>query len=140
MYTESRSNSSSFLVQNISFASKSKIFSQHLLLDFDVGVLSMKLHACIGAAVGALGPELFLKILPLNLDVENTSEANVFLLPILKQYTVGERLSFFKRSILILIRRLRQKSQKVLSNLISGSVNIFFALLIFFYGRVEMSV
>ena len=33
-------------------------------------------HACIGAAVRALEPELFLKILPLNLDVENISETS----------------------------------------------------------------
>ncbi|CAA6664606.1 unnamed protein product [Spirodela intermedia] len=72
-----------------------------------------QLHACLGAAVGALGPELFLTILPLKVDVEDISEANVWLLPILKQYTVGAHLSFFKRQILFLIRRLQQKSQKL---------------------------
>ncbi|XP_078444519.1 ARM repeat superfamily protein [Wolffia australiana] len=68
-----------------------------------------QLHVCLGAAVGALGPELFLKILPLNLD-EDTSQSNAWLLPILKHYIVGASLSFFKRAIIPLIRRLKQKS------------------------------
>ncbi|XP_058079848.1 uncharacterized protein LOC131228033 isoform X2 [Magnolia sinica] len=70
-----------------------------------------QLHECVGSALGAMGPEIFLSILPIKLDAEDMSEANVWLFPILKQYTVGARLSFFTQSILGLVGRMRQKSQ-----------------------------
>lgn len=73
----------------------------------------LQLHECVGSALGAMGPEIFLSLLPLKLDAEDLSEANVWLFPILKQYTVGARLSFFTRSILGLVELVRKKSQKV---------------------------
>ena len=73
----------------------------------------MQLHECIGSALGAMGPETFLSILPLNLEAKDLSEANVWLFPILKQYTVGAHLGFFTESILAMIRIVRQKSQMV---------------------------
>lgn len=60
-----------------------------------------------------MGPETFLGILPLNLEAEDPSKVNVWLFPILKQYTVGAHLSFFIESILGMARLLRQKSQAV---------------------------
>ncbi|ONK66057.1 uncharacterized protein A4U43_C06F3720 [Asparagus officinalis] len=72
-----------------------------------------RLHECIGSAVGAMGPEIFLSILPLNVDAENISDANVWLLPILKQYTVGAHLKFFSHNILDMIKVLQQKSHKL---------------------------
>ncbi|RWR79461.1 hypothetical protein CKAN_00803300 [Cinnamomum micranthum f. kanehirae] len=72
-----------------------------------------QLHECVGSALGAMGPEIFLSLLPLKLDAEDLSEANVWLFPILKQYTVGARLSFFTRSILGLVELVRKKSQKL---------------------------
>lgn len=60
-----------------------------------------------------MGPEKFLHILPLNLDVEDVSDANVWLLPILKQHVVGARLSFFLEHILVMVKHIKQKSLKV---------------------------
>lgn len=77
--------------------------------------LSLQLHDCIGVAVVALGPETFLKYIPLNLEeAQDLSEANLWLLPILKQNIVGARLSFFNESLLDTARVLKLKSAKVL--------------------------
>ncbi|XP_052181613.1 uncharacterized protein LOC127794500 [Diospyros lotus] len=70
-----------------------------------------QLHECIGSALGAMGPETFLGILPLKLEAADLSEANVWLFPILKQYIIGARLSFFTESILGMIGTVRQRSQ-----------------------------
>ncbi|KAI8023198.1 RRP12-like protein [Camellia lanceoleosa] len=70
-----------------------------------------KLHECIGSALGAMGPETFLSILPLKLEAEDLSEANVWLFPILKQYTIGARLGFFTKSILAMVGIVKKKSQ-----------------------------
>ncbi|XP_058214149.1 uncharacterized protein LOC131325744 [Rhododendron vialii] len=70
-----------------------------------------QLHECIGSALGAMGPETFLSIVPLKLEDGDLSEANVWLFPILKQYTVGAHLDFFTESILAMVDILRMKSQ-----------------------------
>ncbi|KAK9275403.1 hypothetical protein L1049_022667 [Liquidambar formosana] len=72
-----------------------------------------QLHECVGSALGAMGPQAFLSLLPLKLDVEDQSEANVWLFPILKQYTVGAHLSFFTKSILGMVGPIRQKSRRL---------------------------
>ncbi|KAJ8491333.1 hypothetical protein OPV22_013054 [Ensete ventricosum] len=72
-----------------------------------------QLHECLGSAISAMGPEKFLHILPLNLDVEDVSDANVWLLPILKQHVVGARLSFFLEHILVMVKHIKQKSHKL---------------------------
>ncbi|KAJ0983774.1 hypothetical protein J5N97_002130 [Dioscorea zingiberensis] len=71
-----------------------------------------ELHECVGSAVRALGPEAFLSLQPLNLEAENASDANVWLLPILKQYIVGARLSFFLQYVLGKVKSIQQKSLK----------------------------
>ena len=73
----------------------------------------MQLHECVGSALVAMGPETFLSLLPLNLEAEGLSDANIWLFPILKQYTVGARLSFFTEEILSMIGRTKQKSCQV---------------------------
>lgn len=60
-----------------------------------------------------MGPETFLSIVPLKLEDGDLSEANVWLFPILKQYTVGAHLDFFTESILAMVDSLRKKSQAV---------------------------
>ncbi|KAK9064093.1 hypothetical protein SSX86_017965 [Deinandra increscens subsp. villosa] len=70
------------------------------------------LHDCIGVAVVALGPETFLKFLPLNIEAQDPSDVNVWLFPILKQNIVGARLSFFNESLLDSIGLLKLKSAK----------------------------
>ncbi|XAR51105.1 hypothetical protein NMG60_11005643 [Bertholletia excelsa] len=70
-----------------------------------------QLHECIGSALGAMGPETFLAILPLKLEAEDLSEANVWLFPILKQYIIGARLGFFTESILDMIENVKKRSQ-----------------------------
>ncbi|KAL2470154.1 ARM repeat superfamily protein [Abeliophyllum distichum] len=69
-----------------------------------------QLHECVGAALGAMGPEAFLNILPLKLEAQNLSEANLWLFPILKRYVVGANLSFFTKSILPVVSVMKQKS------------------------------
>ncbi|KAG6501722.1 RRP12-like protein [Zingiber officinale] len=69
-----------------------------------------QLHECLGSAIRAMGPEKFLTIVPLNLDVEVASDANVWLFPILKQHVVGSSLIFFSEYILGIVKRLKQKS------------------------------
>lgn len=70
-----------------------------------------ELHECVGSALGAMGPESFLTLVPLKLEAEDLSEVNAWLFPIMKQYIVGARLSFFKESILGMIGVMRRKSQ-----------------------------
>ncbi|KAK2985261.1 hypothetical protein RJ640_009169, partial [Escallonia rubra] len=69
-----------------------------------------QLHECLGAALVAMGPETLLSLLPLKLEAHDLSEANVWLFPILKQYTIGARLKFFTDSILAMVRLVKQKS------------------------------
>lgn len=71
-----------------------------------------ELHECVGSAVSAMGPEAFLSLQPLNVDAEYASDANVWLLPILKQYIVGARLSFFLQYILGKVKVIQQRSLK----------------------------
>lgn len=72
-----------------------------------------QLHECVGSALGAMGPQTFLNILPLKLDTEDQFEANIWLFPILKKYTVGAHLSFFTDTILDMIGQMRKKSHRV---------------------------
>ncbi|CAN1149818.1 RRP12-like protein [Linum perenne] len=69
-----------------------------------------QLHECIGSALGAMGPEAFLSVLPLKLEADDLSEVNVWLFPIIKQYTVGAQLSFFRNTIFGAISMMRQRS------------------------------
>nr|GLL17907.1 RRP12-like protein [Ipomoea trifida] len=69
-----------------------------------------QLHECVGSAIGAMGPEAFLSILPLNLDSRDLSEANLWLFPILKHYIVGAHLSFFTKTIMSIIAAMKQRS------------------------------
>ncbi|WCJ42841.1 ARM repeat superfamily protein [Euphorbia peplus] len=71
-----------------------------------------QLNECLGSALGAMGPETFLGIIPLNVEADELSEVNVWLFPILKQYTVGAHLSFFKETVLGTVGLMRQKSRK----------------------------
>ncbi|KAL5699099.1 hypothetical protein ACHQM5_030046 [Ranunculus cassubicifolius] len=72
-----------------------------------------QLHECFGSVLGAMGPKLFLTLLPLNLEAQDPSEVNCWLFTILKQYTVGASLSFYRKSILSKIGSIRQKSEKL---------------------------
>ncbi|XP_070037346.1 uncharacterized protein [Nicotiana tomentosiformis] len=69
-----------------------------------------QLHECVGSAVGAMGPESFLTLLPLKLDAQDLSESNIWLFPILKQNIVGAHLSFFTNSILSMVGAMKQRS------------------------------
>ncbi|XP_065849103.1 uncharacterized protein [Euphorbia lathyris] len=71
-----------------------------------------QLNECLGSALGAMGPETFLGVVPLNLEADDLSEVNVWLFPILKQYTVGAHLSFFTETVLGMVGLMRQKSRK----------------------------
>ena len=73
-------------------------------------LINPQLLEWIGSALVAMGHEIFLSILPLKLKDEDLSKGNVWILPILKQYTVGAHLSFFRESILNMVRLMKQKS------------------------------
>ncbi|XP_051150403.1 uncharacterized protein LOC127264880 [Andrographis paniculata] len=73
-------------------------------------VFRKQLTQCVGAALSSMGPEAFLSLIPLNLEDEDLSESNLWLFPILKQYTVGAHLQFFSKSILPLVGKMKQKS------------------------------
>ncbi|OAY67734.1 RRP12-like protein isoform X1 [Ananas comosus] len=68
-----------------------------------------QLHECIGSAIGAMGPKEFLNVL----HVQNISDANVWILPLLKQYTVGASLSFFVKEILKMISCIQENIPKL---------------------------
>ncbi|MED6200947.1 hypothetical protein PIB30_090241 [Stylosanthes scabra] len=70
-----------------------------------------QLHECFGSALVAMGPELLLSLIPLNLEVEDLSKANIWLFPILKQYIMGARLNYFKDEILPMIERIRENAR-----------------------------
>lgn len=76
-------------------------------------VVDPQLHECVGSALGAMGPETFLNIVRLNLEASDLSEVNVWLFPILKQYTVGGRLSFFTETIFRMVETMSHKAQQV---------------------------
>ncbi|KAL3700630.1 hypothetical protein R1sor_018652 [Riccia sorocarpa] len=73
-----------------------------------------QLHKALGAAVAAMGPEQFLNILPLDMDNADLASSRIWLLPILKQYTIGARLGFFADHLLPLASRLRAREQKLI--------------------------
>lgn len=73
----------------------------------------MQLHVCFGSAVVAMGPETLLSLIPLNVEAEDLSEANIWLFPILKQYIVGAHLNYFTKVILPMIERVKEKAHKV---------------------------
>ncbi|GLT98825.1 hypothetical protein SLE2022_163050 [Rubroshorea leprosula] len=72
-----------------------------------------QLHECLGSALGAMGPETFLGLLPLNLEANDPSGVNVWLFPILKQHVIGAHLSFFTDTLLCMIGKMKQRSQKL---------------------------
>lgn len=67
----------------------------------------------MGTALGAMGPENFLSLLPLNLGDPDQSESNLWLFPILKQYVVGAHLNLFTNSFLPMAVEMKQKSTRV---------------------------
>ncbi|TKY54389.1 RRP12 protein [Spatholobus suberectus] len=72
-----------------------------------------QLHECFGSALVAMGPETLLSLIPLNLEAEDLSDANVWLFPILKHYIVGAPLNYFTEDILTMIERVREKARKL---------------------------
>ncbi|KAK8654755.1 hypothetical protein V6N13_107355 [Hibiscus sabdariffa] len=71
-----------------------------------------QLHECVGSALGAMGPETFLGILPLNFEANDLSDVNDWLFQILKQHIIGAHLSFFSETLLGLVAEMKQRSQK----------------------------
>ncbi|XP_022631989.1 uncharacterized protein LOC111240718 [Vigna radiata var. radiata] len=59
-----------------------------------------------------MGPATLLSLLPMNLEGEDLSDANVWLFPILKHYIVGAPLHYFTEEILVMIKRMREKVSK----------------------------
>ncbi|KAI5064175.1 hypothetical protein GOP47_0020845 [Adiantum capillus-veneris] len=72
-----------------------------------------QLHKTIGSAISAMGPEKFLKLLPLSLEGEDISNSRLWLVPVLRQNIVGAELSFFSEKILPLIQRLQNDLKKL---------------------------
>ncbi|CAL5215365.1 unnamed protein product [Lathyrus oleraceus] len=72
-----------------------------------------QLHACLGSALVAMGPETFLSLIPLNLEAEDLSVSNKWLIPILKHYIVGASLKYFTEEIFPMTQRIRERAQKL---------------------------
>ncbi|KAK7265474.1 hypothetical protein RJT34_33094 [Clitoria ternatea] len=72
-----------------------------------------QLHECFGSALVAMGPESLLSLIPLNLEADDLSDANIWLFPILKHHIVGAPLNYFTEEILTMIERVREKSRKL---------------------------
>lgn len=102
-----------FAVQN--FITNTSLFFlvKKIYILISWGNYFLQLHECVGTALGAMGPENFLSLLPLNLGVPDLSESNLWLFPILKQYIVGARLNFFTNSILPMAEEMKRKSAMV---------------------------
>ena len=50
----------------------------------------------MGSAVIAIGPETLLAVLPISLDAKDQTCSNVWLIPILKDYTTGSSAESFQ--------------------------------------------
>ena len=80
---------------------------------FFLVIYDLQLHRSVGAAIAAMGPDKFLKLLPLQLDSADFSNARVWLLPILRQNIIGSELKYFSDKIVPVIRSLEDKIKKV---------------------------
>ena len=87
--------------------------------------MMVQLHECLGSGLAAMGPHVFLGLLPFNLEAEDLTEVNVWLFPIVKQYTIGAQLSFFVE-ILDMIRQMKNKSKKVRKSFLSKEIGCSF--------------
>ncbi|KAI8336675.1 NUC173 domain-containing protein [Chlamydoabsidia padenii] len=72
-----------------------------------------QLDKTLGAAIATMGPDNFLAILPLNLDLpaNSTSVGRAFLLPLLKTYTTNTTLTYFVDELIPLGDRLAEKAE-----------------------------
>ncbi|CAO3609394.1 unnamed protein product [Mucor hiemalis] len=72
-----------------------------------------QLDKTLGVAISTMGPEFFLRILPLNLESPTSSShvGRAFLLPLLKTYTTNTSLNYFVNVLVPLGDRLAQKGE-----------------------------
>lgn len=72
-----------------------------------------QLDKTLGVAISTMGPEFFLRILPLNLETPTSSShvGRAFLLPLLKTYTTNTSLNYFVNVLIPLGDRLAQKGE-----------------------------
>ncbi|RCH92144.1 hypothetical protein CU098_002645 [Rhizopus stolonifer] len=71
-----------------------------------------QLDKTLGVAISTMGPEFFLRVLPLNLESTSPSQVGrAFLLPLLKTYTTNTNLSYFVNVLIPLGDRLAQKAE-----------------------------
>jgi hypothetical protein len=95
--------------------------------------------------VAAMGPDQLLVLLPLELDGADLLKSRVWLLPILKQHTVGARLQFFSSTLLPLAARLRERARKVSFSSLAELYHFKFSLLpdsqslLVFYSHILVS-
>ncbi|KAL2459848.1 ARM repeat superfamily protein [Forsythia ovata] len=88
------------------------------------GVFSaLKVAQVSRAITWCYGSETFLNLLPLKLEAQNLSEANLWLFPILKRYVVDANLSFFTKSILPMVSVMKRKST-MNKKILEGKVDI----------------
>ncbi|KAJ3696083.1 hypothetical protein LUZ60_001460 [Juncus effusus] len=70
-----------------------------------------QLHESLGAAVAAMGPNEFLRIL----KIKSINDENSWILPVLKQNIVGANLNFFLRDILNVINSTQETIHKLVN-------------------------
>ncbi|KAL2923581.1 RRP12-like protein [Bienertia sinuspersici] len=71
------------------------------------------LQKCFGCAIVAMGAENILSLVPISFDQENSTSANVWILPILKKYICGASLGYFMEHIVPIAQSLKKASRKV---------------------------
>lgn len=76
------------------------------------------LQTCFGCAVVAMGAENILSLVPISFNVENSTYANMWMLPILKKYTCGASLGYFMEHIVPIAQSLQKASRKVKKSVI----------------------
>ncbi|KAI7903680.1 NUC173 domain-containing protein [Cokeromyces recurvatus] len=84
-----------------------------------------QLDKTLGVAISTMGPENFLRILPLNLEQTNGQVGRAFLLPLLKTYTTNTTLSYFANVLVPLGDRLAQKADQARSRELEMQAKIY---------------
>ncbi|MQM17615.1 hypothetical protein Taro_050587 [Colocasia esculenta] len=68
---------------------------------------------CLGSAVISMGPEKILLMIPISLDTKKKACLNTWLIPILKEYTIGGSLQFFVEHIVPLAKSIQEMCNRV---------------------------
>ncbi|CAO2822229.1 unnamed protein product [Amaranthus hypochondriacus] len=83
------------------------------------------LQICFGCAVVAMGVENILTLVPISFNVETSTCANMWMIPILKNYTCGASLEYFVEHIAPIAQSLQKASRKVKKSVIGQDLQAY---------------